>query len=200
MSTATTWEDRCASLDASQREIIGGGSLSRRFSRLPLWLSHPGNIGGFYGILISLALILPYKMTSEHWLPLWILHASLLVFATMLLGMVSRFISGLTQRLPVAVWRHILYPMPFVGLAFFTISSTELLSIPAFVSWTLLMLPGPLYVHLSWAPRWRLLCMLEDNIDPFAGMDKRDDLTEDPDVSGEDVELKEVVEEFDSEE
>ncbi|HIF46168.1 MAG TPA: hypothetical protein EYQ73_05165 [Candidatus Poseidoniales archaeon] len=200
MSTAATWEERCATLDASQREIISGGSLSRRFSQLPLWLSHPGNIGGFYGLLVALSLILPYKMTSEHWLPLWILHASLLIFSTMLLGMVSRFMCAFTKRLPVPIWRHILYPMPFVGLAFFTITATGLLLIPAFLSWTMLMLPGPLYVHLAWAPRWRMLCMLEDDIDPFEGIAKIDDDQEKPDCSGEDAELKEVVEEFDSEE
>jgi len=32
-----------------------------------------------------------------------------------------------------------------------------------------LLSPGPVYVHLSWAPRWRLLCRLEEGLDPFQG-------------------------------
>ncbi len=28
-----------------------------------------------------------------------------------------------------------------------------------------------MYVHLSWAPRWRLLCQLEDGINPFEALD-----------------------------
>ena len=64
-----------ASLDDTQREMdITGGGLSSRFSKLPLWLSHPSNIGA-YGLLVSLALLLPYIMTEEFWFALWLLHA-----------------------------------------------------------------------------------------------------------------------------
>ena len=59
MGTSAAWAERTGSLDESQREMLTGGGLSKRFSRLPLWLSHPSNIGAFYGFLVSLALILP---------------------------------------------------------------------------------------------------------------------------------------------
>ena len=61
MGTVEAWAGKTDSLDESQREMLTGGGLSKRFSRLPLWLSHPSNIGAFYGVLISLALILPYR-------------------------------------------------------------------------------------------------------------------------------------------
>ena len=92
MSTAETWVERTEMLDPSQRDIITGGGLSKRFSRLPLWLSHPANISGFYGFLISIALVLPYMMTYDYWEAAWILHSSLLIVSCLTLGMFSRII------------------------------------------------------------------------------------------------------------
>lgn len=60
--------------------------------------------------------------------------------------------------------------MPFVGLGLLTITLTDLMDLPSSLIWLLLLLPGPLYVHLSWAPRWRLLCLLEDDQNPFEGL------------------------------
>ena len=40
--------------------------------------------------------------------------------------------------------------------------------IPAWLIWALLLIPGPLYVHVTWAPRWRVLCMLADGENPFS--------------------------------
>ena len=74
MAATSEWKDNASSLDDSQQELLTGGGLSKRFAKLPLWLSHPSNIGAFYGLLVSLALILPYYMTEEFWFPLWILH------------------------------------------------------------------------------------------------------------------------------
>jgi hypothetical protein len=203
MNTVESWENRVSKLDPIHAEVITGGGLSKRFSRLPLWLSHPANISAFYGLLVSLALILPYGFgPQEQWGALWILHASLLILACLVLGMISRLMSVFFKRMPVAPWRKILYPMPFVGFGCFTLSEVGLFSIPSIIPWTLILLPGPLYVHLSWAPRWRLLCMIEDEVDPFPGMDveeKTDEMSS-KSLSGEDEQLLEVVEEFDSEE
>ena len=101
--------------------MITGGGLSKRFSKLPLWLSHPSNIGAFYGFLVSIALILPYIMTEEYWFPLWIYHASLLTFSAAILGLLSRMINATTGRMPLPVNRKILYPMPFIGFALLTL-------------------------------------------------------------------------------
>ena len=74
------------------------------------------------------------------------------------------------------------------------------MSIWPWLVWGLLLLPGPVYVHLSWAPRWRLLCMIEDGKDPFAGMETKDEaVVEAEEMVGEDTEMLEVVDAFESE-
>ena len=90
--------------------------------------------------------------------------------------------------------------MPFLGLALLTIDRVELLVIPPLLVWALLLLPGPIYVHLSWAPRWRLLCMIEDGKDPFIGLEvKADEVIEAEEMVDGDTEMLEVVDAFESE-
>ena len=189
-------------LNSSEGEKLVGSGLSRRFSQLPLWLSHPSNIGGFYGFLVSLALILPYSMTEEFWFPLWILHASVLIFFTGFLGLSSRIMNSFFDRPPISPNRKILFPMPFVGFTILALISTDLLDgdgIMAWISWTLLILPGTLYVHLSWAPRWRLLCLIEEGQYQPQVIDE--DVSNDIEQLIEnDIDLQEVVESFESEE
>ena len=64
------------------------------------------------------------------------------------------------------------------------------------------MIPGPLYIHLSWAPRWRLLCMIEDGANPFENMPVKQytNNEENEEVVTGDSEMMEVVESFESEE
>jgi hypothetical protein len=190
-------------LAVSEQDTLLGTSLSRRFSRLPLWLSHPANIGAFYGFLVALALLLPYafgEKNNDVWGVQWVFHTSLLLVACALTGFVSLMLISFSKRHPVTPPRTLLYPMPFVGLALLTIDRTELLSIWPWLVWGLLLLPGPVYVHLSWAPRWRLLCMIEDGKDPFAGMETKDEaVVEAEEMVGEDTEMLEVVDAFESE-
>ncbi len=205
MAEEKTRADLTSSLDEGHRELLIGGGLSRRFTKLPLWLSHPSNIGAFYGLLVSTALILPYATTEEFWFPLWLLHASLLISATAFLGIISRLINALTGRMPLPINRKILYPIPFIGFTFLTLIHTELLvnnNITIFTAWCLLMAPGPIYIHLSWAPRWRLLCMIEDGKNPFKGVPIKEYLNEDKDdeIVIDDSELMAVVDSFQIEE
>ena len=121
--------------------------------------------------------------------------------ACLLLGMFSLIIVSISKRFPVTPPRYILYPMPFVGFGLLTISQTEMVSFPASLIWLLLLLPGPMYVHLSWAPRWRLLCQLEDGINPFEALDlplyeESNDIEE---ITDGDVELLSVVNALESE-
>ena len=144
-------------------------------------------------------------MTEEFWFPLWILHASLLIAATAFLGIISRLINALTGRMPMSVNRKVLYPMPFLGFAMFTLIHTGLLvnnTYTQYLAWGLLMVPGPLYIHLSWAPRWRLLCMIEDGANPFENMPVKQYINneENEEVVTGDSEMMEVVESFESEE
>ena len=190
-------------LAPGEQETLLGTSLSRRFARLPLWLSHPANIGGFYGLLVALALLLPYafgEQDNEVWGVQWIYHTSLLLVACGICGFVSLIMVAVSKRHPVAPPRQILYPMPFVGLALLTVDRVDLVGVPSMLVWALLLLPGPMYVHLSWAPRWRLLCMIEDGKDPFIGLQtKGEETVEAEEMVGEDTEMLEVVDAFESE-
>ncbi len=189
-------------LAPQEQETLLGTSLSRRFARLPLWLSHPANIGGFYGFLVALALVLPYAYgdSSEVWAVQWLYHASLLIMACAASGFVSVVLIAFSKRHPVAPPRQILYPMPFVGLAFLTIDRVGMFTIPSALIWALLLLPGPMYVHLSWAPRWRLLCMIEDGKDPFIGLEaKPEEAVEAEEMVDGDTEMLEVVDAFEAE-
>ena len=200
----SNWKNSLESLDSQDQEILLGTSLSKLFTKLPLWISHPSNIGGFYGILCSIALILPYRFANEEysgWIGDWGLHCCLLIVACFFLGLCSTVIVSISKRFPTAPPRAILYPMPFLGLALLTIDRTQIFDISAIICWTLLLLPGPLYVHLSWAPRWRLLCMIEDGKSPFENkeiVEKEYEEFEDY-SSKEDLEIMSVVEDFESE-
>jgi len=93
--------------------------------------------------------------------------------------------------------------MPFLGLALLSVDRVGMMTMPSWlvtVVWALLLLPGPVYVHLSWAPRWRLLCMIEDGNDPFIGMEvKAEETVEAEEMVGDDTEMLEVVDAFESE-
>jgi hypothetical protein len=91
--------------------------------------------------------------------------------------------------------------MPFLGLALLTIDRTDIIEIPAMISWIFMLLPGPMYVHLSWAPRWRLLCMIEDGKNPFETVENEDKNYQSFAVEEiiEDAEIMSVVDDFESE-
>ena len=202
MSNSNNWASVIGSLSENHQETLLGASLSKQFARLPLWLSHPSNIGGFYGFLIALALILPYRFAGEGssgWMSDWALHCALLMAACFFLGLCSTVITAISGRFPVAPPRMILYPMPFIGLALLSINRTDILAIPPFLSWTLILLPGPLYVHLSWAPRWRLLCMIDDGKNPFEGQETIEDEEKTyPETEPYDSEIESVVDDFEN--
>ncbi len=62
----------------------------------------------------------------------------------------------------------LLFSAPFVGIAALIGLWMDILpQFPESIAWIILLLPGPIYVHLSWAPRYRMLTMLEDGNDPF---------------------------------
>ena len=97
----SNWKNSLESLDSQDQETLLGASLSRLFTKLPLWISHPSNIGGFYGILCSIALILPYRFANEEysgWLGDWGLHCCLLIVACFFLGLCSTIIVSISKR------------------------------------------------------------------------------------------------------
>ncbi len=195
-----SWRESLQELPKPQRKLLQGGGLSQRFLNLPLDATHPAIIGALYGLLVGLSLILPIGYLREWDLSLWwrtfVVTTLFVMTVAASLGLFSRIIVGITARPPISPPRKVLYPMPFVGLAWLSLEMTELLEFWIWGAWLLLLIPGPLYIHLSWAPRWRLLCRLEDGLDPFDGKM----MVEEVDTAGGDEELAEVVAVFDEEE
>ena len=116
MTAPTRWGQTLASLGTAEQETLLGTSLSRRFTTLPLWLSHPANIGAFYGFLVSLTLLLPYRFAGEDtngWLANWVFHASILMVACLVMGFSSLLLIRWSKRFPMTPPRILLYPMPF---------------------------------------------------------------------------------------
>ena len=198
MNQDKNWKDMLDDFSIEQRLLIEGGHLSSRFSALPLTLSHPVFIGAFYGLLLSIILLLPFGYDSgwnlREWMFSWLLYSGLLLLMLSLLGGLSFQIVKLTKRMPVTVPRLLIYLAPFLGLIILTFS-IGLTIIPEWmrdVGLILMIFPGPVYVHLSWAPRWRLLELLEQNINPFANLNTNNSYVED-------LELNEIVEHFSEE-
>tara|TARA_B100000035_G_scaffold231006_1_gene199163 strand:- start:1319 stop:1933 length:615 start_codon:yes stop_codon:yes gene_type:complete len=204
MEPHVRWSEVVSQLKPEDEDLLFGTSLSRRFSRLPLWLSHPANIGMFYGFLISLALIFPYILRYDsvnESFSNWLMFSALFMAACLVLGFASLILVSFSKRMPMTPPRVILYPMPFVGIALLGMDYSNILDIPSGLSLFVLLLPGPAYVHLSWAPRWRLLCMIDEGVNPFGGVKTYSEPTEDSanNLAGEDLELLEVVDAFESE-
>jgi hypothetical protein len=204
MEPHVRWSEVISELEPEHEDLLFGTSLSRRFSRLPLWLSHPANIGMFYGFLISIALIFPYILRYDSLnesFSNWILFSALFMSACLVLGFSSLILVSFSKRMPMTPPRIVLYPMPFLGIALLGLDSSNILDIPSGISLFVLLLPGPAYVHLSWAPRWRLLCMIDEGVNPFESVksyaDSPEELAES--LAGEDTELLEVVDAFESE-
>ena len=198
MKSIKNWREKLDEFPIEHRILIEGGNLSARFSKLPLAVSHPVFIGAFYGLLLSIILLLPFAYESgwdfNNWLISWLLYSLLLLLMLSLLGGLSSQIVKITKRMPVVVPRLFIYLSPFIGLIILTFS-IGLSIIPTWMKdlgLILMIFPGPVYVHLSWAPRWRLLEMIEQNINPFDYLDQTN-------IVNEDLELNEIIENFSEE-
>tara|TARA_B110000014_G_C20077498_1_gene562580 strand:- start:834 stop:1484 length:651 start_codon:yes stop_codon:yes gene_type:complete len=195
-----SWRDRLDELPSEQRSLLEGGSLSQRFSNRPLGQTHPALIGGFYGFLVAISLSLPIGYEngwSEETFRDWGFLAVLLMLLVAITGHVSLIVGKILRRPPISLPRAWIYPLPFIGLSILSTIlvtdiesnfSKEIGTYLVYVGWLLLIAPGPIYIHLSWAPRWRLLCRLEEGLDPFDGdvpapiMNVEDELDEDSDM------------------
>ena len=176
-----SWRQRLDELPPEQRVLVEGGSLSQRFSKQPLSLTHPVLIGGFYGFLVSMALLLPHGYENgwnQNSMRDWAFLGVLVMLMIAITGHASLIFAQLLKRPPISLRREWAYPMPFIGLSILSVMLvTEAESGMSentaiwirYIGWALLLTPGPVYVHLSWAPRWRLLCRLEEGLDPFEG-------------------------------
>tara|TARA_B100002052_G_scaffold294073_1_gene318255 strand:- start:305 stop:973 length:669 start_codon:yes stop_codon:yes gene_type:complete len=173
------WRERIAALPDEQREMFEGGTLSQFFLRWPLTLSHPTFVGAFYGVLISLALLAPTLMEQtsvgesiSDSARTWAITSLSIILICGILGGFSAIMVAITKRIPLRLdqKRKFIFPIPFIGLILFTASILEpTLGIPEEIGWMLMIAPGPLYVHLSYAPRWRMLDRMARGLKPIEG-------------------------------
>jgi len=202
----TDWRDRLEELDSEHRHMLEGGTLSQLFLGYPLSLSHPVFIGSFYGFLVGLTLLLPYAyFGSVDDIPImesfrnWGMQTLMLITLCSFLGGSSSIIASVSKRPPIRLEnrRRFLFPFPFIGLAIISVSMmNEIPDYAMFSGWVCFVLPGPLYIHLSYAPRWRIIDRLDRGLHPFEGMIRTIDKPESEElVANEDDELEEVVKE-----
>ena len=165
------WREGLQRLDIEHRHMLQGGALSSLFLRYPLNVANPAFVGGFYGILIGLAL-LPLSASFGD-LTSWPSQTASIIALTGVLGVCSLLFSMILKRPPIRLEnrRRYLFPFPFVGLLLLGFGKFyELGVIVENLALALLVLPGPLYIHISYAPRWRILSRMQRNLDPFQGM------------------------------
>ena len=162
------WRERIAALPDAQRTMFEGGTLSQFFLRWPLTASHPTFVGSFYGLLISLSLLGPILFIQSEAgnsvsdsLRSWAFLCLSLLMLCGIFGGASALTVAITKRMPIRLDRRrkYLFPIPFIGLVLFSVARIEpnLIGLSDQLGWVLLITPGPLYIHLSYAPRWRLL-------------------------------------------
>ena len=200
------WREVLEGLDEDHRIMLEGGSLSQLFLRYPLTVCHPIFVGMVYGVLASLTLIVPFAYAGwedanglESTMIDWGEISLILCAMTASLGGFSLLISGMFKRPPIRLEnrRRYLFPVPFIGLLLLTWAMIgDAPDSVSSVGWFLAILPGPLYIHLSYAPRWRMLDRIDRGLEPFDGMK----ITIAPDNSIEpenldDEDLEEVVSE-----
>ena len=176
------WRDRLNEYDDEHRHMLEGGSISQLFLSYSLSFSHPVFVGIVYGAMINLTLLLPIfydgNANSENTsdiLQKWVNESLIILLLCASLGAISTMISSLVKRPPVRLERRrrYLYPLPFIGFLITTIaiifSTSEELEI---LGYFILIAPGPLYIQISYAPRWRMIERIDRDLDPFEGMKK----------------------------
>ena len=176
------WRERLNDYDDEHRHMLEGGSISQLFLSYSLSFSHPVFVGIVYAFMINLTLLLPIfydgNTDSEGFsniLQKWSNQSLIILLLCASLGAISAIISSLVRWPPVRLERRrrYLYPLPFIGFLITTIaiifSTSEELKI---IGYFILLSPGPLYIQISYAPRWRMIERIDRDLDPFEGMKK----------------------------
>ena len=201
----TPWRERVESLDTGHRHMLSGGTLSNFFLRGSLTSGHPVFVSGFYGVLIGAAILLPCAYdglmieneTFSDVIRDCAFQTLVLISMTSFLGGFSLVVSTVIKRPPVRLEnrRKFIFPLPFIGIVAI---SLEIIfdGVPdnvRWMGWAFLIVPGPLWVHLSYAPRWRILDRLDRDVNPFEGMGVTIYGVEGGDVEESDSEMEEVL-------
>ena len=204
------WRERLDEFDEEHRFMLEGGSISQLFLGYPLTFSHPVFVGIIYGLMINLTLILPNAYEGyinsrgiSSMIEIWLNESLIILCICAILGGFSTMMSSIFKRPPIRLEkrRRYLYPLPFLGFLITTISIA--FSTPEEIEWfgyLLIILPGPLYVQLSYAPRWRILERIDRDLDPFEGMSMTiyEDKKEIKNIENNNAEIENVIEELDS--
>ena len=174
--------ERLNDYDDEHRHMLEGGSISQLFLGYSLSFSNPVFVGIVYGLMINMTLLLPIfyegnanSESNSDILQKWISQSIIILLLCASLGAISTIISSLIKRPPVRLEkrRRYLYPLPFIGFLITTIaiifSTSEELRI---LGYFILIAPGPLYILISYAPRWRMIERIDRDLDPFEGMKK----------------------------
>lgn len=204
------WRERLEEYDDEHRHMLEGGSISQLFLNYSLSISNPVFVGIVYAIIINLTLLLPMfydgnsnSESSIDILEKWGFQSLIIILLCASLGAISTIISSLIKIPPVRLERRrrYLYPLPFVGFFITTItiifSSPEELQI---LGYFILISPGPIYIQISYAPRWRMIERIDRDLNPFEGMKKTIYLEkENAELSEQNFnELENAIEELDS--
>ena len=176
------WRERLNEYDDEHRHMLEGGSISQLFLGYSLSFSNPVFVGIVYGLMINMTLLLPIfyegnanSESNSDILQKWISQSIIILLLCASLGAISTIISSLIKRPPVRLEkrRRYLYPLPFIGFLITTIaiifSTSEELRI---LGYFILIAPGPIYILISYAPRWRMIERIDRDLDPFEGMKK----------------------------
>ena len=176
------WRERLNEYYDEHRHMLEGGSISQLFLGYSLSFSNPVFVGIVYGLMINMTLLLPIfyegnanSESNSDILQKWISQSIIILLLCASLGAISTIISSLIKRPPVRLEkrRRYLYPLPFIGFLITTIaiifSTSEELRI---LGYFILIAPGPLYILISYAPRWRMIERIDRDLDPFEGMKK----------------------------
>ena len=120
------WQNVVESMDSEHKHMLRGGSVSNFFLRDSLTLCHPIFIGGCYGLMISIALLVPLTYSSleegDGYYQIardWFFQMLIIVSITSFLGAFSILVSMIAKRPPARLLyvRKILFSLPFIGLA-----------------------------------------------------------------------------------
>ena len=204
------WRERLEEYDDEHRHMLEGGSISQLFLNYSLSISNPVFVGIVYAIIINLTLLLPMfydgnsnSESSIDILQKWGFQSLIIILLCASLGAISTVISSLIKIPPVRLERRrrYLYPLPFVG--FFITTITIIFSTPEelqILGYFILISPGPIYIQISYAPRWRMIERIDRDLNPFEGMKKTIYLEkENPELSEQNFnELENAIEELDS--
>ena len=203
------WRERLEEYDDEHRHMLEGGSISQLFLNYSLSISNPVFVGIVYAIIINLTLLLPMfydgnsnSESSIDILEKWGFQSLIIILLCASLGAISTIISSLIKIPPVRLERRrrYLYPLPFVG--FFITTITIIFSTPEelqILGYFILISPGPIYIQISYAPRWRMIERIDRDLNPFEGMKKTIYLEkENPELSEQNFnELENAIEELD---